>query len=77
LRRLNISVPINDADLIHVEGLTELRELDLGGTAISDAGLEHLRFLKQLRYLGIWRTKVSDAGVKKLQQALPKCKITR
>jgi hypothetical protein len=67
LRRLNISVPIKDADLVHVEGLSELRELDLGGLSITDAGLEHLRFLKQLQYLGIWGTKVTNAGLRHLK----------
>jgi len=33
--------------------------------------------LTKLGWLDLADTKVTDAGVKKLQQALPNCKITR
>jgi len=67
LRRLNVSFPIKDADLVHIEGLTKLQWLDLGGCPISDAGLEHLKALTELEYLGIWSTNVSDAGLEHLK----------
>jgi hypothetical protein len=47
------------------------------GTEVTDVGLEHLKGLNKLQTLGLAETKVTDAGVKKLQQALPKCKIER
>jgi hypothetical protein len=36
-----------------------------------------LKELKHLTSLGLAFTNVTDAGVKDLQEALPKCKITR
>ena len=44
---------------------------------VADAGLVHLEGLTHLQYLNVNRTKVTDAGVKKLQAALPHCKIIR
>jgi hypothetical protein len=42
---------------------------------VTDAGLEHLKALRQLQRLDLKETKVTADGVKKLQQALPNCKI--
>ncbi len=66
LQRLNVSFPVKDADLVHIEGLTDLQWLDLGSCPITDAGLEHLKALTQLQYLGIWGTNVSDGGLQHL-----------
>ncbi len=52
-------------------------ELRLSYTKITDAGLVHLKGLTNLKTLWLFSTKVTDAGVKKLQAALPKCKISR
>ncbi len=68
---------VTDAGLVQLEGLTKLQYLLLSGTQISDAGLEHLKGLTKLRRLFLGGTRVTDAGVKKLQQALPHCKIDR
>jgi hypothetical protein len=64
-----------DAGLEHLKGLTKLQTLVLTGTKVSGAGLEHLKGLKSLQALALSKTRVTDKGVKKLQQALPKCKI--
>ena len=50
-------------------------EVDLNGTEVTDAGLVHLKGLTQLQTLGLSFTKVIDEGIKKLQEALPNCKI--
>ena len=68
---------ITDAGLEHLKGMTQLRWLFLDRTHITDAGLIHLEGLTQLRELSLVHTHVTDKGVKKLQQALPKCRITR
>ena len=44
---------------------------------ITDAGLQHLIGLNGLQLLTFQGTRVTEAGVKKLQQALPNCKIAR
>ena len=66
-----------DAGLAHLEGLTKLREIDLGNWNITDAGLEHLRGLTELKLLKLEAIDVTDEGIKNLQQALPKCRANR
>jgi hypothetical protein len=68
---------ITDAGLARIAGLTQLQHLDLSDTQITNAGLECLNEIKQLRVLDVSRTQVTNEGVKKLQQALPNCKIER
>ena len=74
---------ITDAGLVHLKELTKLQTLDLCfnvpfvKSEVTDAGLVHLKGLSNLQDLDLGGTKVTDAGVKKLQQALPKCKIER
>src|SRR5947209_8449662 len=54
---------ITDADLGHLKGLEQLRELSLQQTRISDAGLVHLTGLKNLQVLSLGKTQVTDAGL--------------
>ncbi len=68
---------ITDAGLEHLKELTWLERLSLNTTKVTDAGLEHLKGLTNLQGLHLFDTKVTDEGVKKLQQALPGCKILR
>ena len=68
-------ISITDAELVHLKGLTNLQEINLNGTQITDAGLVHLNGLVSLKKLNLSSTQITDAGVKKLQQALPNCKI--
>ncbi len=66
-----------DTDLEHLKGLTSLKGLYLDDTQVTDAGLAHLKGITSLQTLWLNRTQVTDAGVKKLQEALPQCKIHR
>ena len=68
---------VGDAGLVHLQGLCQLISLRLDDTKITDAGLVYLQGLSQLQELHIANTKVTEQGVKKLQQALPNCKIVR
>ena len=67
---------VTDAGLVHLKELTKLIHVDLSGTKVSDAGLEHLKGLTNLQTLNLNNTKVTDEGVKKLQTALPRCRIS-
>jgi hypothetical protein len=58
-------------------GLGELTSLNLNTTRVSDAGLENLAKLSKLKDLSVSFTKVTADGATKLQQALPKVKVTR
>jgi hypothetical protein len=69
------STLVTDGGLKHLKALPQLQELSLGSTPFTDAGLEHLRGLSMLRLLVLDRTKFTKDGVRKLQQALPNCKI--
>lgn len=71
------STAVNDAGLKHVARLNNLETLMLTGTMITDVGLEHLLKLKTLRKLNIGRTAVTDAGFKRIEAALPNCKVSR
>ena len=66
---------VTDADLVHLKGLTKLEILSFWDKQITDAGLVHLRGMTHLEELVLIDTKVTAEGVKKLQEALPNCKI--
>lgn len=44
---------------------------------VADVGLEHVKGLTNLQELDLRGTQVTEEGVKKLQEALPNCKIHR
>jgi hypothetical protein len=68
---------VGDAGLVHLKGLSSLRELNLRCTKVTDAGLVHLKGLTGLRKLDIRYTKVTPAGVRDLQKAIPPLEIVR
>jgi hypothetical protein len=68
---------VTDARLEHLKGLSRLQQLTLNGTKVTDAALKHLKGLSQLQMLWLHNTQVTSKGVRKLEQALPKCQITR
>ncbi len=60
-------VTVTDADLEHLQGLSQLQRLGLEGTGVTDAGLDHLKGLTQLQVLLLNGTKVTDAGLEHLK----------
>jgi len=60
-------MPMSDAGLVHLQGLTALQSLDLSGSQVSDAGLVYLQGLTALQSLNLANTQVSDAGLVHLQ----------
>jgi len=61
------STQVADADLEHLEGMTDLRVLWLDNTQVSDAGLGHLKGLANLEILNLKSTQVTDAGLAHLR----------
>ena len=66
---------VTDTGLKYLGGMTQLQQLVLTGTAVTDAGLDHLKGLSHLQEVYLVNTRVTHDGIKKLQQALPNCKI--
>jgi beta-lactamase regulating signal transducer with metallopeptidase domain len=62
--------------LKYLKELPQLRELYIIDIEMTEVGLSHLKALPQLQTLSLDRTKVAKDALSKLQQALPKCKIT-
>ncbi|HEY9718075.1 MAG TPA: protein kinase [Trichormus sp.] len=70
------NTPIRDSDLPVLKNFKSLKNLDLGATTITDAGLVTLADMKQLKSLKIKNLlMVTESGAKKLQAALPGCKV--
>jgi internalin A len=57
-----------DAEMVHLQGLDQLKSLYLYGTHASDAGLMHLHGLSQLKELILDYTEVTDAGLGHLRE---------
>ena len=72
---LRICFNVTDAGLEQLKGLTALEALDLNGTDVTDDGLEGLPGLTNLTRLDLGETYVTYEGIKRLQQALPNCKV--
>ena len=51
LKCVTIAHKVTDAGLVHLKALTDLLQLNLGGTQLTDAGLAHLSGLTNLQYL--------------------------
>jgi hypothetical protein len=65
---------LTDADLVHLRGMTRLRELRLGMSGVRGPGLAHLRSLTRLESLYLLRMPLSDddlapiAGLRSLRR---------
>ena len=68
---------MTDTGVERLKDLPRLQVLLLSDTKITDVGLDCLKGMPKLRELHLYRTQVTNEGVKKLQQALPNCKIYR
>lgn len=73
-----LSIPhskVTNAGLAHLVVLPKLVSLDLSHCSITDEGLAYLQMCRRLKHLTLTGTKVTTEGVRKLQVALPNCKI--
>ncbi|MEX2122178.1 MAG: hypothetical protein WD847_21540 [Pirellulales bacterium] len=61
--------------LVQLKSLGLLTMLDLSNTQIDDADLGHLHQLKSLQQLNLQLTRVTADGVRKLEKALPRCRV--
>jgi hypothetical protein len=52
-----------DADLVHLQGLGQLKTLSIRGKHVSDVGIANLRGLTRLKALMLYDTSVTDAGL--------------
>ena len=76
LESLSLSdTDVTDFGIRNLKGLTSLRALSLSYTYLTDAGLVHLVGLTNLETLSISGNQLTNIGVKRLQAALPGCKI--
>ena len=56
-------IPVKDADLIYLNGLTQLRGLFLDNTQVTDQGLVHLKGLTNLKSLYFHNAPITNAGL--------------
>jgi len=73
---------ITDAGMEHLQGLNNLKWLNISHTKVTEAGLEDLKGMTNLEVLYVCclykadkPEKISDEDFKKLQEALPNCRI--
>ncbi len=65
----------DDARARNLARFANLQSLDLSETPVSDASVEFLSTLKRLKTLVVSQTEISPEGVRKLEEALPECRI--
>lgn len=66
LKRLTLWTGITDDGLKHLQGIKQLRTLNLASTRISNEGLRILKKVKKLQRLDLTMTSISDSGLKNL-----------
>lgn len=76
LRKLRLDqTKIGSSGVASLLALGNLETLNLFGTAVDDTAIDHLAQLKALKAVYLGETKVTPDGLKKLQAALPDCKV--
>ncbi len=63
LRELDLDVPLGDADLAHLAGLTSLEVLEIRREGLGDRAMAHLKGLTRLRSLTLRKGRVTDSGL--------------
>ena len=66
--RMTLTSEVTDRGLAHLQGLTNLLELNLMDARITDAGMAYLKRLTSLLELDLSYTKVTDAGMVNLKE---------
>jgi hypothetical protein len=69
--------PVKDEDLAALEGIPDLRRLELVGTQVTDAGLVHLKGLKKLEALDLGEARLTDEGLAHLKDLKALKSLTR
>jgi beta-lactamase regulating signal transducer with metallopeptidase domain len=59
-------IKMTEADLIHLKGLTSLKQLWISGVPVSDASMTHIKGLTRLEVLRLMGAKITGAGLKHL-----------
>jgi len=63
--------------IIGDEYFTTVNLVGMRGPQFNDASLEVVKLLTDLKRLALYDTKITNEGLKKLQKALPNCKMIR
>jgi len=71
----SVNLKITDAGMHHLGALTSLEYLSASDTDITDKSVNILSQLSSLRRLDVSGTKITEEGIRKLQAALPDCRI--
>ncbi len=58
-----VSIPLNNACLVHLQALPRLETLSLSGNRITDQGLSQVARMASLKVLDLTATEISDAGL--------------
>lgn len=76
--RLNMEgARVEDADLVHLHNIKNLKTLDIRGTRVTDKGLATIQSLKSLTSVLLTGAQVTTEGIDAMQKARPDLVITR
>ena len=61
---------VGNEGLEHIQGLTNLEELNLWSTLVDDSGLPYLAGMKKMKWLKLDQCTISDEGLKSLARTI-------